>query len=80
LRFLVETGEVTEISAELVMAAPALAQAVELIRTFIRAHGPATVSDLRQALGSSRRVIVPLLEHLDRTFVTLRQGDKRILR
>jgi len=80
LRFLVETGEVTEISAELVMAAPALAQAVELIRTFIRAHGPATVSDLRQALGSSRRVIVPLLEHLDRTFVTLRRGDKRILR
>jgi len=80
LRFLVETGEAIEISAELVMAAPAVAQAVELIRTFIREHGPATVSDLRQALGSSRRVIVPLLEHLDRTFVTLRQGDKRRLR
>jgi selenocysteine-specific elongation factor len=80
LRFLVETGEAIEISAELVMAAPAVAQAVELIRTFIRDHGPATVSDLRQALGSSRRVIVPLLEHLDRTFVTLRQGDKRRLR
>ena len=51
-----------------------------MIQKFIRAHGPATVSDLRQALGSSRRVVVPLLEYLDRTFVTLRQGDKRALR
>jgi hypothetical protein len=38
------------------------------------------VSELRQVLGSSRRVVVPLLEYLDRTFVTIRRGDKRILR
>jgi selenocysteine-specific elongation factor len=80
LRFLVETGEVVEIGAELVMSAQGVAQATETVRAFIRAHGPATVSDLRQALGSSRRVVVPLLEHLDRTFVTLRQGDRRALR
>jgi len=50
------------------------------VRTFIGQHGPATVSELRQALGSSRRVVVPLLEHLDRTFVTLRKGDTRTVR
>jgi selenocysteine-specific elongation factor len=80
LRFLIETGEVVEINAELVMAAHSVTQAALVITQFIRQHGPATVSDLRQALGSSRRVVVPLLEHLDRTFVTLRQGDKRALR
>jgi selenocysteine-specific elongation factor len=80
LRFLIETGEVIEISSELVMTASSVTQAIALIQTFIREHGPATVSELRQALGSSRRVIVPLLEHLDRAFVTLRQGDKRTLR
>ena len=80
LRFLIETGEVVEINAELVMAAQGVRQAADVIQQFIRAHGPATVSDLRQALGSSRRVVVPLLEYLDRTFVTLRQGDKRALR
>jgi len=80
LRFLIETGEVVEINAELVMAAQSVTQAALVITQFIRQHGPATVSDLRQALGSSRRVVVPLLEHLDRTFVTLRQGDKRTLR
>jgi selenocysteine-specific elongation factor len=80
LRFLIETGEVVEISSELVMTAASVTQAASLVRAFIRDHGPATVSELRQALGSSRRVVVPLLEYLDRTFVTLRQGDKRILR
>ena len=80
LRFLIDTGEVVEINADLVMAAAAVGRATELVRAFIRDHGPATVSDLRQALSSSRRVVVPLLEYLDRTFVTLRQGDKRALR
>jgi selenocysteine-specific elongation factor len=80
LRFLIETGEVVEINTELVMTASSMTQAIALIQAFIRGHGPSTVSELRQALGSSRRVIVPLLEHLDRTFVTLRQGDTRTLR
>lgn len=80
LRFLIETGEVVEINIDLVMTAASIARATELVRTFISEHGPATVSDLREALGSSRRVVVPLLEHLDRTFVTLRQGDKRTVR
>jgi selenocysteine-specific elongation factor len=80
LRFLIETGEVVEINTELVMSAQAVAQATEAVRAFIREHGPATVSELRQALGTSRRVVVPLLEYLDRTFVTLRQGDRRALR
>jgi selenocysteine-specific elongation factor len=80
LRFLIETGEVMEINAELAMTPQSIAQATEMVRTFIREHGAATVSELRQALGSSRRVVVPLLEQLDRTFVTLRQGDRRALR
>jgi selenocysteine-specific elongation factor len=80
LRFLIESGEAVEISAELVMSTAAVSEATETIRAFIRAHGPATVSELRQALGTSRRIVVPLLEYMDRTFVTLRQGDKRALR
>jgi selenocysteine-specific elongation factor len=80
LKFLIETGEVVEINAELVMSAESLTQASAQVRTFIGQHGAATVSELRQALGSSRRIVVPLLEYLDRTFVTLRQGDKRTLR
>ncbi len=80
LRFLIDTGEAVEINAEVVMAAESAERAAELIRKFIREHGPATVSELRQMLGSSRRVIIPLLERLDRDGVTLRQEDRRTLR
>jgi selenocysteine-specific elongation factor len=80
LKFLIESGEVVEISAELVLSAAAVSQATAHVKAFVVKHGPATVSDLRQSLGSSRRVVVPLLEYLDRTFVTVRNGDKRALR
>jgi len=80
LRFLIETGEAVEINPDVVLAADALARAGESIRRFIREHGPATVSELRQMLGSSRRVVVPLLERLDRDGITFRQEDKRTLR
>jgi selenocysteine-specific elongation factor len=80
LKFLIESGEVVEISTELVLSAEAVAQATARIKAFVARHGPATVSELRQSLGSSRRVVVPLLEYLDRTFVTVRHGDKRAVR
>jgi selenocysteine-specific elongation factor len=80
LRFLIETGEAVEINAEVVLAAESLKRITELIRQYIRNNGPATVSQLRQELGCSRRVIVPVLERLDRDRVTLRNGDTRTLR
>jgi selenocysteine-specific elongation factor len=49
------------------------------VAEFISKNGPSTVSQLRQALRSSRRVMVPLLERLDRDGITQRAGDKRML-
>jgi selenocysteine-specific elongation factor len=49
------------------------------VADFISKNGPATVSELRQALGTSRRTMVPFLEKLDRQGVTRRIGDKRVL-
>lgn len=80
LKFLIESGEVVEVNAELVLSAAAVAQATAKVKAFVAQHGQATVSELRQSLGSSRRVVVPFLEYLDRTFVTVRHGDKRALR
>jgi selenocysteine-specific elongation factor len=79
LRFLRETDEVVEITADLVIARVAVEQMRDKIAALLRANGGATVSELRQALGSSRRVVVPLLEYFDRTGVTRRVGDKRVL-
>jgi selenocysteine-specific elongation factor len=80
LKFLIESGEVLEITSELVLSTAAVAQATAQVKAFVTQHGPATVSELRQVLGSSRRIVVPLLEYFDRTFVTVRRGDKRALR
>jgi selenocysteine-specific elongation factor len=80
LRFLRDTGEVVELSDELVLSAESFVRMKEMVSKFIRERGPATVSDLRQMLGTTRRVIMPLLERLDREGITVRQGDVRALR
>lgn len=80
LRFLVDNGEAVEVSPELVMLAEPFARARELIRRQLQQTGSATASDLRQLLGTNRRVIIPLLERMDRDGLTMRQGDKRVLK
>jgi selenocysteine-specific elongation factor len=42
--------------------------------------GQATIAGLRDELGSSRRIAQAVLEHLDRTKVTRRDGDAHVLR
>jgi selenocysteine-specific elongation factor len=80
LQFLIRTGELVEISTEAVLTF----QAFERMRTVVVSHldrgGGATVSELRQLLGSSRRIMVPFLERLDRDGLTKREGDRRTLR
>jgi len=79
LRFLLETGEAVEVGEEVVLLAENFNQAVAMVKKFLNEKGSATVSDLRQALGTSRRIMVPLLERLDREGLTQRQGDRRVL-
>jgi selenocysteine-specific elongation factor len=80
LRFLLETGEAVEVGAGLVMTAEHVARARELVAAVIRERGEATLADIRARLACSRRVLVPLLEYLDRTGLTVRHGETRSLR
>ena len=80
LAFLLRVGAATEVGQELVLSRKAFVHACEVIRRFLGQRGQATVSELRQVLGASRRVVVPLLEKLDREGVTRREGDKRLLK
>ncbi len=79
LRFLVETGQVVELGEEVMLLAEHYRRAVLLVKGHLRRQGRATVGELRQALGTTRRVMVPLLERLDREGVTVREGDWRRL-
>jgi selenocysteine-specific elongation factor len=79
LRFLIENGDITELALDVVLLRASFERMKSRVSEFISKNGPATVSELRQALGSSRRIMVPLLERLDRDGVTRRVGDKRML-
>jgi selenocysteine-specific elongation factor len=79
LRFLIDSAEVIEVGPDAVLLRDNFEHMKARITEFISKHGPATVSELRQALESSRRIMVPLLERLDRDRVTRRVEDKRIL-
>ncbi|MDB5172558.1 MAG: selB [Phycisphaerales bacterium] len=80
MKFLLNTGEAVEVSDELVLHADHYQRAIDAIKAHLTQRGPATVSELRQLLNTSRRIMVPLLEKLDRDGVTIRQSDKRALR
>jgi selenocysteine-specific elongation factor len=80
LRYLLNTGEAVELSEDVVLLAEHFQRATEAVKAHIRSKGPATASDIRQSLGTSRRILIPLLERLDRDGVTRRDGDKRTLR
>jgi selenocysteine-specific elongation factor len=79
LKFLIENGKVIEIGSDAVLLHENFERMKIAIADYISKNGPATVSELRLALESSRRIVVPFLERLDRGGFTRRIGDKRIL-
>jgi len=80
LGYLEDSGRVVRISPDLVLLATAVTEAEGLVRRHLEARATMTVADARDLLGSSRRTVVPLLEHFDATRVTRRDGDLRRLR
>lgn len=79
MRFLVETGEVIELSEKCTLLAGTYRELCDRVSDRLRT-GPATASDLREAIGTTRRILIPLLEKLDNEGVTLRDGDLRRLK
>ncbi|MDP9398094.1 MAG: SelB C-terminal domain-containing protein, partial [Actinomycetota bacterium] len=70
----VRAGRLLAVAEGVVLLPGALEQAVEVLA---RLPQPLTTSAARQALGTSRRVAVPLLELLDRHGLTERLPDDR---
>jgi selenocysteine-specific elongation factor len=80
LSFLLRSGAATELTDKVVILTDVYEQACADVMAFLKAQGKATASDLRQHLGTSRRVIMPLLERMDAEGKTRRDGDHRCAR
>ena len=79
LQLLVAAGEVTRLNAETALLTTAVRELRQRIILHLRRFGRDTVAGLRDAVGSSRRILVPFCELLDRENVTRRSGDWRTL-
>src|SRR5439155_16149680 len=79
LRFLRDRGELVELSPEVVLATAEFVKMRDTIVAFLRENNSGTASELRELLGTSRRVIIPFLVHLDRHDVTRLIGYNRVL-
>ncbi len=77
LDILCEQGRLVRLDTDLYIAVESVERAKETIRALAAAGTPITVGAVRDATGSSRRVVVPLLEALDKQGFTTRQGEAR---
>jgi len=80
LKFLLDTGEAVQLDEKAVLLMEGYDKLKSQIATHLEKSGQATASDLRQVTGTTRRILIPLLERLDREGVTRRAGDFRSLK
>jgi selenocysteine-specific elongation factor len=77
---LFESGELVQVSPEVAFRKNDYELLVRKIREYIEKHGQISVAEARDQFNTSRKYILPLMEHLDSSGVTVRDGDFRRLK
>lgn len=80
LNTLEKEGRAIKVTSELYFSTPALSELETTVRNYLSTHDKATAAELKEAMDSSRKYAIPLLEHFDATGLTIRNGDFRKLR
>ncbi len=77
---LAASGEVVRLGPELHFSREAVDEARGKLVAYLERHGSVLAKDARDALGVSRKYLIPLLEYFDAQGVTKRVGDERVLK
>ena len=80
LKLLVAEGRAVRVSAELYFDGAAGADLRRRLVEHLRARREITTQEFKDLVGATRKYVIPLAEYFDREKVTLRVGDKRVLR
>ncbi len=80
LTLLVGEGLAVKVKNDIYYSPVALAEIEALLTTYLRETGEITPSEFREITGLSRKFMIPVLEYFDSRKVTIRLGDKRVLR
>ncbi len=71
---------VVKVTEELCFHANAIAELKQRLVAHLTEHREITTQQFKELVGGSRKFVIPLSEYFDREKVTLRVGDKRLLR
>ncbi len=77
IQVLLDAGEAVELR-DLLYSRAAVRRATAAVAEALRQRGALTVAEVRDVLATSRKYVLPLLEYLDTSGVTRRQGDLRL--
>ena len=80
LQVLLDQGRAVRLKENVVFHRSNLAKAESLLVQFLRDHREITPIEFKDLLGISRKYAIPMLEYFDSQKITIRVGDKRILR
>ena len=80
LKLLLAEGRVVRASAELWFDAAAVGRSGKKLVAFLRERHEITTQQFKDLVGATRKHVIPLAEYFDREKVTLRVGEKRVLR
>lgn len=80
LNALEKQGRLVRAGQELYFSASAFATLSDAAVCHLEKHGPSPAADLKEAMGTTRKYAMPLLERLDALGVTVREGDLRRIR
>jgi selenocysteine-specific elongation factor len=80
LKLLASDGTAVRVSPEIWFDGAAVAALRERLVAHLRARKEISTSEFKELVGSTRKHVIPLAEYFDRERVTLRVGEKRVLR
>ena len=80
LNFLVREGKAVKVKSDIFYAAEPFAAIREKLVAHLRKTGEITPPEFRELTGLSRKFMIPLLEYFDSEKLTIRVGDRRVLR
>ena len=80
LELLVDRGEVRAVTREFLLESTVYEEGRQEIVDNCTRHGSLDIPSLRDRLGTTRKYLIPLLEHFDAQGLTLRQGGNRVLK
>ena len=80
LEVILKEGILLKIGEDLYFHRDAVRKLEERLIAFLKEHGEITTPGFKDMTGTSRKYTIPLIEYFDRTQVTVRVGDSRVLR